>query len=223
MSTRNIAFSVGEYYHIYNRGTDKRVIFLDEADKKRFIKLLFVANGTQPFVFRDFPIGLPYVKFERGDTITAIGAYCLMPNHFHILIKETTEHGVSKFLGKILTSYSAYFNKKYKRTGRLFEGAFKAKHIDNEPYLNWLFSYIHLNPVKIINPNWNWKEASDFNSEEIKSFLPHYSYSSYPDYFVGQRLESVIIDKDSFPEHFRQLNDIDTMISEFGDYATEDT
>ena len=217
MSTRNILFSVGEYYHIYNRGTDKRVIFLDEADKKRFIKLLFVANGTQPFVFRDFPIGLPYVKFERGDPITAIGAYCLMPNHFHILIKETTEQGISKFLSRILTSYSAYFNKKYKRTGRLFEGPFKSKHIDNEPYFNWIFSYIHLNPVKIINPN--WKEDSTFNLQETKSFLSDYSYSSYFDYFVEQRPESVILNKDAFPEHFRQLNDIDTMISEFGNYA----
>ena len=94
MSTRNLSFSIGEYYHIYNRGTDKRVIFVDASDRERFIKLLFVANGTNPFVFRDFNIGVPYVKIDRGEPILAIGAYCLMPNHFHILVRETHENGI---------------------------------------------------------------------------------------------------------------------------------
>src|SRR3970282_2610066 len=117
MVERKINFSLDEYYHIYNRGTDKREIFLDNLDKERFLKLLFVSNGNKPFVFRDFPIGLPYVKCDRGEPITAIGAYCLMPNHFHILVRETSENGITKFISKILTSYSMYFNKKYNRSG----------------------------------------------------------------------------------------------------------
>jgi len=154
MTTRDFSFSVDEYYHIYNRGTDKRIIFLDDDDKERFIKLLFIANGTEPFVFRDFPIGLPYVEIDRGEVFVAIGAYCLMPNHFHILVREKTEGGIVKFMSRVLTSYSSYFNKKYERTGRLFEGTFKAKHVDSDRYLKYLFAYIHLNPIKIIDKEW---------------------------------------------------------------------
>lgn len=211
-----MSFSVGEYYHIYNRGTDKREIFLDENDKKRFIKLLFVANGSTPFVFRDFPIGLPYAEFDRGEIIVAIGAYCLMQNHFHILIKETTEQGITKFLSKVLTSYSSYFNKKYKRSGRLFEGTFKAKHVDSDEYLKYLFAYTHLNPVKIFDPE--WKENGISNRPESKKFLANYGYSSYSDYQGVTRPESKILEKEMFPEYFSTTKDFDVFIDEWLDF-----
>ena len=216
MSTRSFSFSIDEYYHIYNRGTDKRDIFLDEEDKKRFIKLLFVANGTNPFIFRDFPIGLPYVEFNRGAPIVAIGAYVLMGNHFHLLARETAEYGISKFLNKVLTSYSSYFNKKYKRTGRLFEGTFKAKHIDSDEYLKYIFAYIHLNPVKMIDPE--WKEGGIADQEVAKKYLEKYGYSSYLDYVGIKREESAILSKDAFPEYFRDFREFDEFISEWLNY-----
>lgn len=219
MSQRRVSFSVGEYYHIYNRGTDKREIFLDEMDKKRFTKLLFVANGSNPFVFRDFPIGLPYVEFERGETITAIGAYCLMPNHFHLVVRETTECGISKFLSKVLTSYSSYFNKKYGRTGRLFEGTFKAKHAGSDEYLKYLFAYCHLNPVKMIEPK--WKEEGIVDRAGAKQHLMNYNYSSYLDYQGVGRLESKILNKELFPDYFTEVQNFDGYINEwlsFGHY-----
>lgn len=213
MATRNITFAIGEYYHIYNRGTEKREIFLDEDDRKRFIKLLFVANGTKPFAFRDFPVGLPYVEFERGDPALAIGAYCLMPNHFHILIRETNENGISKVMGKVLTSYSSYFNKKYKRTGRLFEGPFKARHVDTDNYLKYLFSYIHLNPVKIIDPE--WKENGIKDRETAKKYLLSYIYSSYLDYMGSERIERKILNKTAFPNYFAEFKDFNQFIDEW--------
>lgn len=213
MSTRNLSFSIGEYYHIFNRGTDKRDIFLDEEDKKRFIKLLFVANGTTPFIFRDFPIGLPYVEFDRGEPIVAIGTYVLMKNHFHLLIKETTEQGVSRFFSKVLTSYSSYFNKKYKRTGRLFEGTFKAKHIDSDEYLKYIFAYHHLNPVKIIEPN--WKEVGIIDHNTTKAFLSEYHFSSYLDYKGVGRLEGKILNREAFPEYFATEMSFDAFVDEW--------
>lgn len=219
MTTRKIAFSIGEYYHVYSRGTDGRDIFLGDEDMERFIKLLFVANGVNPFVFRDFPVGMSYLKFERGGIIVAIGAYCLMPNHFHILIKETKDGGISMFIRKVLTSYSSYFNKKYKRTGRLFESAFKAKHIDSDEYLKYLFSYIHLNPVKLIDPK--WKENGISNRESAIAYLNKYKYSSYLDYVGENRKEGVILNKSDFPEYFASFDEFKDFIDEWLKYKDQ--
>ena len=89
-------------------------------------------------------------EIDRGETLVDIGIYCLVPNHFHLLIKEKTENGISEFVKKVATGYSMYFNKKYERTGSLFEGPFKAKRIDTDEYLKYIFSYIHLNRKQII-------------------------------------------------------------------------
>ena len=217
MATRSMNFSLGEFYHIYNRGTDKRDIFLDNDDMDRFIKLLFVANGTKPFVFREFPIGLPYVEFERGEEITSIGAYCLMTNHFHILVKETDEGGISKFISRVLTSYSSYFNKKYKRTGRLFEGTFKATCVDNDEYLKYLFAYIHINPIKIIDSKWKENRISDFN--RARKYVESYGYSSYLDYAGVDRKEKKILDKKAFPEYFENQNNFKWYVDEWLSYS----
>ncbi len=204
MVTRKINISINEFYHIYNRGTDKREIFLDNNDKERFLKLLFIANSTNPFVLRDLPIGLPYVEFDRGETLVDIGAYVLMPNHFHILIKEKIDNGISIFMNKISTSYSMYFNKKYSRTGRLFEGSFKAKHAEKDEYLKYLFAYIHLNPVKLIDPYWKENKIKDRNKP--KEYLFNYKYSSYLDYLNLERNENKILNPSSFPKYFLDKN-----------------
>jgi len=210
---RNLNFSINEYYHIYNRGTDSRNIFIDDEDRVRFTKLLFVANGTNSFVFRDLPMGVVYKKFERGNEITAIGAYCLMTNHFHILLKETEENGISNFMRKVLVGYSSYFNKKYKRTGHLFEGPFKAKHLDTDEYLKYIFSYIHLNPVKIIDPK--WKENGITDKQKAEEYLDKYHYSSYQEYLSKTRPESVIINKIPFPEYFQDTKEFKDFIDDW--------
>ena len=148
---RKFKFAPGEYYHIYSRGVDKRNIFLEDLDKDRFIKLIYACNSEKPVVFKTIQ-RLPLEEIDRGETIVDTGAYCLMPNHFHFLMREKKESGISAFLEKILTAYSKYFNKKYNRTGRLFESNFKAQHANDDNYLKYLFAYIHLNPVKNIEP-----------------------------------------------------------------------
>jgi len=175
--------------------------------------LLYVANGSKPFVFRDFPRGVPYVNFDRGEPIVAIGAYCLMTNHFHLLLKEISENGISKFMSKVLTSYSSYLNKKYGKTGKLFEGVFKAKHLDTDEYLKYIFSYIHLNPVKIIDPM--WKENGIKNRANAKQYLNDYMHSSYLDYIGKVRTENVIISRVDFPDYFADFKEFELFISEW--------
>jgi len=150
---RKLTFSVGEYYHLYNRGVEKRNIFLEKRDSSRFQRLIYLANGTSPIRFSETE-GQALNNIDRGDPLVAIGAYVLMPNHFHLLVKEVIENGLSKFMEKLATGYSMYFNKKHERVGPLFQGRFKGEHVDNDKYLKYLYAYIHLNPVKLIEPNW---------------------------------------------------------------------
>src|SRR5665213_2524311 len=125
---RKIVFALGEYYHIYNRGVEKRKVFFDDIDRNRFVRLLFLANSNKSFVYR-LVQGRPLNEIDVGEKSVAIGAYTLMPNHFHILVKETKEGGISNFMEKLQTGYSMYFNKKNERVGPLFQGRFKAQHV----------------------------------------------------------------------------------------------
>ncbi|MFY9493089.1 MAG: transposase [Minisyncoccia bacterium] len=202
---RNYSFSVGEYYHIYNRGVDKRIIFSSVRDYNRFILLLYLCNSNKQVdlgsLLRNEGRSFADIwQMDRGDNIVAIGSYVLMPNHFHVLVKEILENGISKFMGKLSTGYSMYFNKKNKRSGSLFEGRFKATHANKNEYLRYLFSYIHLNPVKLIDSD--WKINGIRNVKTAERYLIDYRYSSYLDYFGISRMENKIIKRDSFPEYF---------------------
>ncbi len=199
---RKLQFGVGEYYHVYSRGVEKRNIFHSDADRMRFIKLLFLANNTNQFIFRDIE-HLSLKDIDRGDEIIAIGAYCLMPNHFHILIKQTTENGLSVFMQKLTTGYSMYFNRKHDRVGPLFQSRFKAEHVDEDSYLKYLFAYIHLNPIKLIEPMWREEGVND--THRAKQFLKDYKYSSYQDYTNNAREEALILSKNEFPEYFESM------------------
>lgn len=138
MAYRKDPLVEGEYYHLYNRGNSKQDIFLDEEDRSRFIKLLFLCNSERGINFRDDIVdsGIDAFDFDRGENLISIGAWVLMSNHFHLYVtsKKSPEDGprevmeeddrstITEFMRKLLTGYSSYFNKKYNRTGALFEG-----------------------------------------------------------------------------------------------------
>jgi len=190
----------GEYYHLYNRGVDKRTTFTSASDYERFVTLLYACNSKRAFDSDEQGkniIQLLERMFDRGEPLVAICAYVLMPNHFHILAKEINEGGISRFMQKIGVAYTGYFNKKHKRSGVLFQGAFKAKHASRDPYCSYIASYIHLNPIKLIEPK--WKESGIRNRNKAEAFLTKYTYSSYPDYCGEKRLEGLIISKKDLP------------------------
>ena len=124
-----------------------------------------------------------------------------MPNHFHIVLYEHKEGGISKFMSKLLTAYSMYFNTKYERSGPLFTHPFRSEHIENEPQYMYIFSYVHLNPLSIIDKK--WKEDGVKNKRESEKFLENYKFSSYMDFLEGNRLESKIIDFSKIPEYIK--------------------
>lgn len=196
MATRNIIFSEGEFYHLYNRGTDKRIVYESPADYQRFLELLYLSNSKKAFNVRDIRLNHASVfEFKRSDLLVAIGAYCLMPNHFHLLLTPLVDGGVSIFMNKLATGYTMYFNKRNERTGALFGGMFKAKHADTDPYLKYLYAYIHLNPSKLFS-------LSESREAMIQN-ITNYRYSSLCDYVGNHRVESSILEPRHFPEYFK--------------------
>jgi putative transposase len=210
MAIRDKNLVPNEYYHLYNRGNGKQEIFLDEEDYDRFIKLLYICNSKKEFKFKYSIIKskINAFDFERGETLVSILGWVLMPNHFHIILichrsDLCTEkyNPITEFMRKVSTAYVMYFNKKYARSGSLFEGKFKSRYIGEENYFNYIFSYVHLNPIKLIQSD--WKERGIISRDRAKNFLEEYEHSSFLDYFGKKRKRGIIIDKDYIPEYCR--------------------
>ncbi len=206
---RKFQFAEGEFYHVYNRGVDKRIIFESVNDFNRFVKLLYIANGTSHFDFKGTDIVDVYSE-DRGEQLVDICSYCLMDNHFHLLLKEIKLGGISKFMKKLLTAYSMYFNTKNQRSGALFQGTYRAKHINTDVYLKHISLYIHLNALD--KHEVNWKEKGILDRSKAGNFLEEYKYSSFPDYCGVKRKENKILSMDSAPKYYvsvtEMMNDI---------------
>lgn len=198
------------YYHIYNRGIEKRKLFLDKQDYYRFIHCLYEFNDTHLAVNFGY-YNLKYSKTEEltdfnnlgrnktRDKLVEIICFSLMPNHYHLILKQKKEKGISEFMLKVGTGYAMYFNQKYERKGRLFEGPFKSILIDSDEYVVHLSRYIHLNPVGIIEPLWKEKEIKE--ERKIIDYLYSYRWSSLLDY-IGKNNFPSVIDKDFLLGYF---------------------
>lgn len=173
-------YSQNGYYHIYNRGVEKRIIFCDKQDYKVFLSYLKVyLEPPPPIEIRNEAIGdytfmAPKRPLNNFNQEIELLCFCLMPNHFHLLIKQKSLKSIKTFMQSLLTKYVLYFNKRYKRVGTLFQGIYKAVLIENEGYLLHLSQYIHLNPTK---------------HSYVKVQPLHMAYSSYGDY-LGMRKTS---------------------------------
>lgn len=173
MPGRIIPIVNNEIYHIFNRGSDKRDVFLQTKDYGRFIKTFYYYQFTGPKpkfstldrkAFNDF-------NPDPNSKLIEIFSYCLMPNHFHFLVKQLKTNGISKFMSQVLNSYTKYFNIKRKRIGPLFQGAFKTTRVETDEQLMHLSRYIHLNPVV----------------SSIAGSPRDYPWSSYKEYSNGIR------------------------------------
>ena len=142
MPSRNIVkeYAPDSFYHVYARGTNKQKIFCDASDFRYFRSLFVRYLSNKHKKSKD---GVPYPHFTQRIQLLA---YCLMSNHFHLLIFQKDIDDLQLFMRSIMTSYSRYFNLKYKRTGSLFESRYKASRIDSDQYLQHISRYIHLNP-----------------------------------------------------------------------------
>lgn len=185
-----------EIYHIVSRGVADYPIFKNIDDYYRGIFSLYEFNTITPVTIRERrKIRVKEKKLNRGLTsdtrelLVDILAFCFMPNHVHLLLKQIKNEGISQFMKKLGTGYAAYFNKKYDRKGHLFQGRFKAVHIKNDKQLETVFVYIHSNAISLIEPK--WKEIGIKEPESVVEFLEDYKWSSYLDYIGKKNFPSV--------------------------------
>jgi len=225
MAIRETPIINGEYYHLYNRGNSKQAIFFDDEDYDRFTKLLFICNSRKSINFRTDLVErrTDAWEFDRGEPIVSICSWVLMSNHFHLYLKAGNENDDKNmailFMHKIGTAYVKYLNAKYERTGSLFEGKFKSVHITNDNQARYLFSYIHLNPVKLIQSDWKEKGIKD----KVKAFnyAVNFKHSSLQDWLGPARKENLILNKqilnNILPENFSPHEDIFQWLSYRGE------
>lgn len=159
-------YDVPAFYHVYNRGAGRSPIFLDNKDRYKFLSLL------QRYLDLDDDTkdanGKVYDKYDAQ-----LVAYCLMDNHFHLLLhQEVDAQAITQLIRSVATAYTMYFNKKYKTSGHLFQGVFKARHIDDESYLAHITRYIHMNPRSYLR--YQWSSIGYFLGQEVPEWLyPH--------------------------------------------------
>ena len=186
MPSRKIDFINGNFYHIFNRGVDKRDIFLDTDDLSYFVNRLKDFNDINSYGGARIS-NLPKYKKLRSPTskLVEIYAYCLLPNHFHLVVEQKSEGGISKFMQKLLTGYTHFFNKKYERSGVLFQGGFKAKEINDDFYLKNILIYVTFNH-KIHNISKAFKSSKDDVNIQYKmrKFFEFHDFEEYANSIV---------------------------------------
>jgi putative transposase len=168
-------YEVGGFYHVYNRGVEKREIFRDPSDYSKFLsylKLYLDPPNLQGLTLKDDDDHTvsPSRALRNFKSEVELHAYCLMPNHFHLLVKQNDERSMPSFMQALITKYSMYFNRKYQRVGGLFQGRYKCVRILSEEQFTYLSKYIHRNPYP------------DYPTGSDPEGLREYKYSSYGNY-----------------------------------------
>ncbi len=191
--------AIGEWYHCYNRGVDKRKVFTSPKDYERFLTLVYMANNARSTLsdLRETTLQrvLSGKNIASRSPLVEIGAYALMPNHIHFVVKEIQEGGVAMLMQKIFTGYTMYFNKRNDRTGALFAGTYKSKHLSSDRYFKHAINYVHLNPAELYEPEW---KSGSGNLGAIEEKLRDYRYSSLPEHTGSERPERKILGNEVF-------------------------
>ena len=182
-----------DFYHIYNRGVEKRETFVNDGDYLRFINDLYVFNDKRP--------ALNYIQKDRHvedlfprKPLVRIHAYCLMPNHYHLLLSPAVENGIPLFIKKLAMGYAKYFNEKYSRSGSLWQGKYKKKLIERDAHFLYIPYYIHLNPLDLFMKK--WREGGITNHKKAIEALNNYRWSSHLDYIGTKNFPSILFQEE---------------------------
>lgn len=190
-------------YHVYNRGVERRLIFSNDRDYQRLLQTLYYYQFEGPKPAFSTHHRFKIKDFSHNPKIVEIQCYCLMPNHFHLIIRQVKENGISEYMRKVVDSYAKYYNTKNRRVGPLFQSVFKAVLVEDDNQLLHLSRYIHLNPFV----------------GNIVSNLEFYQYSSYR-YYIGLSSDHLCI-TDTVLSNFMRRNDYKEFVEGHGDYARE--
>lgn len=198
----NRQFQNGGIYHVYNRGVEKRAIFIDDYDRNIFLYYLFIYLAPLEQILFKYPeLNLRIASKNLNKELSLI-SYCLMPNHFHLLLKSNTATAIPKLLKQLTNAYVQYFNQKYHRVGGLMQGCYKAVQIENDEQLIHIVRYIHLNPV-----------VAELDTIE------HYPWSSHKVFIDPAR--TTYLAKDIALNYFKSVNKYQEFVSDQINYAQE--
>lgn len=214
MPSRKIVLAKGELYHVFNRGVAKRPIFTQKRDYQKFLEAIsFYQFSSPPIRLSKFLILSQEGKTDilksltwTGKKLIEMACYCLMPNHFHFLLRQLEDDGISIFMGQIQNSYTKYFNAKRERIGPLLQGRFKAVRVESEQQLTHLSRYIHLNPY------------SSFLVEPLEK-LKKYPWSSFPNYLENDKVD--FLNKNIVLNLFENREEYQKFIFNQADYQKE--
>ena len=174
MSIRKCEFITGEFYHVYNRGVDKRTVFEDGRDFFKFFEMIELFNQDRSCgSVKEYQYPKNLKHGGLASVLVEIVAFCFLPNHYHLILRQKVDGGISKFMQKIGTGYTMYFNKKNERSGSLFQGKFKAKHVEGRSALEYLSVYVNLN-FKVHNLMTNKNEEIRYGGEKYRSSFLEY-------------------------------------------------
>jgi|SRR3989344_7723790 len=188
---------IKELYHVYNRGVDKKVIFPTQKHYLRFVSALRFFNTTTPIVIREYNAGIR--SLNKGERLVDICAFILMPTHYHLLLRPRIKNGLSLFMQKIGTGFTSYFNLTNDRSGVLFQGRYKIKHINKDNYARHILAYIPLNALDSEVPQWREEGIGDIR--KAKKILLSHPWSSFSSYMSKKEFKD-IINKNFIEEFF---------------------
>lgn len=222
-----------EIYHALNRGVDKRIIFLDDRDRARFVHDLWEFNDVR-FVDnvrhrlptpsgRNTDFVSPYIAKER---IVDVHGWCIMKNHYHLILSGRVDGGITQFIRRLNIGYAKYFNERYKRSGTLFQGRTKKILIETDAHFLHILHYVHLNPLDYLKPAKQWRQGSIRNAVYCMKYLNKYRWSSYLDYSGTKNFPSVLttdLFADVFKNYGRTLSSYlrDTDLDDLKTYVLE--
>ena len=184
-----------ELYHALNRGVEKRTLFLDDQDRARFVHDLYEFNDRSPSNNDRRLASMIEIRSQSlggRAPIVDIHGWCLMGNHYHLLLSERAPNGVSLFLRKLNVGYAMYFNQKYDRDGTLFQGRTKKIRITSDAHFLHILHYIHLNPLDFLKDAQEWRNLQIKNALVAMKYLAGYRWSSYLDYCNTKNFPSLI-------------------------------
>lgn len=173
MAMRKIPLVTGEIYHVYNRGVDKRMVFSEPSDSLRFLESMIVFNSQEP-IGSLVEVRLRKKGGPTAEPLVELIAYCLNPNHYHLLLRQITDGGISEFMKRLSGGYTWYFNRKHQRSGSLFQGKFKASHVNDNEYLLHVSVYV--------NRNAEVHDYSGPTAANIRSSWDEYTGKSHTNY-----------------------------------------
>ena len=220
---RKEKFIPNEYYHIYNRTIMNVPVFKDGQNAKRIKQSMLFANSTissKIFQFLRDNEKQSEIKFieamnmlTKGEKLVDILCYAIMPDHYHMLIKERVDGGIINFVRKCDISITKYINMRNKRRGPIFESLFRSKHIDSNEYLTHLSTYIHLNPLDIISGK-EWRNHKLENWSKIKKEIINYPWSSLK-FFLEDKTDPIVSGEKAILEQFKNKKDYELFLREW--------